>query len=385
MPLHLLAQAASQSDPRTAQVNSALWLFVAFLAFVVGAMLTLLAVISWRRIRRIRRMREAAAVRAAAAAPPSPDPWQESARRLAASAADADAPAEPDLGSAQTASADTGRHRLRRGSSTPANDPSAAPIADLEALGSTGHPIVMITGGARRVGRAIAESFAVAGCDVLLTFNSSREEAEIAAAELQAHGVLAAITHADFDDDAAADLFARRIASSLPRLDALIHNASIYSPSPLDELDAGTILRNYRVNAMSPLLLTARLSRLLANSGLAGGGSVVAMCDMHAMGRPRKDFAAYAMSKAALIEMVRSLARDMAPLVRVNGVAPGVVAWPDQGYESDESEQAKYIRRIPLGRSGTPEEAADVVRWLALEASYITGEVIRIDGGRWLT
>jgi pteridine reductase len=103
------------------------------------------------------------------------------------------------------------------------------------------------------------------------------------------------------------------------------------------------------------------------------------------MGRPRKDFAAYAMSKAALVEMVHCLARDLAPQVRVNAIAPGVIAWPEAGYESDPIDQAKYVRRIPLGRAGTPEDAAKVVRWLAFEATYITGEVIRVDGGRWLT
>jgi pteridine reductase len=108
------------------------------------------------------------------------------------------------------------------------------------------------------------------------------------------------------------------------------------------------------------------------------------MCDMHALGRPRKGFAAYSMSKAALIEMVRCLARDLAPRVRVNGVAPGVVAFPESGYESTPDLQAKYLSRVPLDRSGTPEDAAEAVRWLALDARYTTGEIVRVDGGRWL-
>jgi pteridine reductase len=90
------------------------------------------------------------------------------------------------------------------------------------------------------------------------------------------------------------------------------------------------------------------------------------------------------MSKAALEEMVRSLARDLAPNVRVNGVAPGVVAWPDSGHESEASEQARYLKRVPLGRAGEPEDAAKAVVWLALDATYVTGDVIRVDGGRWL-
>jgi pteridine reductase len=108
------------------------------------------------------------------------------------------------------------------------------------------------------------------------------------------------------------------------------------------------------------------------------------MCDIHAMGRPRKGFAPYSMSKAALAEMVRSLARELAPEVRVTGVAPGVVAWPEEGFESDPAAQAAYLRRVPLGRSGTPQEAAEAVRWLAMDATYVTGLVLPLDGGRRL-
>jgi pteridine reductase len=108
------------------------------------------------------------------------------------------------------------------------------------------------------------------------------------------------------------------------------------------------------------------------------------MCDIHASERPRKNFAAYSMSKAALEQMVRVLALELAPKVRVNGVAPGVVAFPDSGAESDPEMQARYLKRVPLARSGTPEEAAEAVRWLALDATYTTGEVVRVDGGRWL-
>jgi pteridine reductase len=140
----------------------------------------------------------------------------------------------------------------------------------------------------------------------------------------------------------------------------------------------------YRVNALGPLLLTKALAGAMRESEMAGGGAVVAMCDIHAMGLPRSGFAGYAMSKAALVEMVRSLARELAPRVRVNGVAPGVVAWPEAGYEADAGAQAAYLKRVPLGRAGTPEDAAGVVCWLALEATYLTGQVVRVDGGRSL-
>ena len=110
------------------------------------------------------------------------------------------------------------------------------------------------------------------------------------------------------------------------------------------------------------------------------------MCDIHALGEhgiPRsKDYTSYAMSKAALAEMVRSLARELAPRVRVNAVAPGVALWPESGPDADTAMHNSYLSKVPLARAGTPEECADVVRWLALEATYLTGEIIRIDGGR---
>ncbi len=174
------------------------------------------------------------------------------------------------------------------------------------------------------------------------------------------------------------------LAELRPRWDVLVHNASVYEPSPLADVTAQRVLHDYTVNALAPLLLTRALAPALARSTLPGGGAVVAMADIHAMGRPRKDFASYSMSKAALVEMVRSLSRDLAPGVRVNAIAPGVVAWPEEGHESDDAAQRAYVKRVPLGRAGTPEDAAKAVRWLALEASYVTGEVVRIDGGRWL-
>jgi pteridine reductase len=108
------------------------------------------------------------------------------------------------------------------------------------------------------------------------------------------------------------------------------------------------------------------------------------MCDIHAGDRPRRNFVAYNMSKAALEQMVRTLALDLAPKVRVNAVAPGAVAFPESGYESDPAMQERYLRRVPLQRVGTVDEAAEAVRWLALDATYTTGLVVRVDGGRWL-
>lgn len=254
---------------------------------------------------------------------------------------------------------------------------------------TTGRPVALVTGAAKRLGRATALELARRGCDVVITVRSSVREGERTVEEIVAAGGTPGVCRTvklDLDKPATVERAAAQLAGKLGRLDVLVHNASTYDRTPLGKVTAEQALAAYRVNALAPLLLSARLAPLLAKSRLADGGAIVAMCDIHAMGEhgmPRsKDFSAYAMSKAALSEMVRTLARELAPRVRVNGVAPGVAAWPDSGHESDAAAQEAYLKRVPLGRAGTPEECARVVAWLALEATYLTGEIVRFDGGR---
>lgn len=251
------------------------------------------------------------------------------------------------------------------------------------ASGRSSRPLAIVTGGAQRVGRATSMALGRAGCDVLLTYRASERAAVATRDDVRALGVNAEALPLDLSDLDAVRSLGESLASRA-RVDILVHNASVYEPSPLDSLSAEQSLRHYRVNALAPLLLTRALAARLRESPLPGGGAVVAMCDIHAMDKPRRNFAAYNLSKAALAQMVLSLAMDLAPRVRVNGVAPGVVAFPESGYESDPEMQRRYLSRVPLGRSGTVEEAAEAVRWLALDATYTTGQIIRIDGGRSL-
>lgn len=245
-------------------------------------------------------------------------------------------------------------------------------------------PIALVTGAARRVGLASALALAGAGCDVVITYLNSGEEAEEVVAQISAIGATARAERLDIGNLSAAEGFAAQLSRELPRLDVLVHNASIYHPMPLQSVTADQLLENFRVHAAGPALLTRGLVPLLSGSALEGGGSIVCMCDIHAMGRPRRDFLAYAMSKSALVEMVRSLAVELAPRIRVNGVAPGAVEFAESGPDADPEMQKRYLSRVPMGQSGTREDAAEVVRWLALDARYITGEIIRVDGGRWL-
>ena len=249
-------------------------------------------------------------------------------------------------------------------------------------------PRVIITGAARRVGRATALHFARAGCDIDFTYRTSKRDADDLVAAIRALGRHASATQLDLDDLDAVTAFASSIAAQGRAVDVLVHNASLYMPTPIDALDIDAAQQHMRINALAPLALTAGLADAMRRSTRPVRPAVVAMLDIHATGassRPRQRFSAYAMSKAALCEMVRTLAVELAPDIRVNGVAPGVVAFPESGYESDAEMQARYLARVPLQRSGTPEEAAEAIRWLALDASYCTGQIIKVDGGRELT
>lgn len=239
-------------------------------------------------------------------------------------------------------------------------------------------PLALVTGGARRVGRAVCLDLAQSGCDLILTYRTSEAEAQQTAADCRALRVDARAVRLDLDDLDAVESFGRELAADRRRLDLLVHNASLYERTPWGAIGAKEAMEHWRINALAPLLLTQALAPALREAG----GVVVAMCDAHTLGRARRRYAAYSMSKAALAEMVHTLARELAPQVRVCGIAPGVVAWPEQ---VDPAEIEAYESRIPLKRPGTPEDVARLVRFLWREGTYLTGEIIRLDGGRTLT
>ena len=199
------------------------------------------------------------------------------------------------------------------------------------------------------------------------------------------HAITVESVALDLADTAAAERFAEGLAARCraqgAAIDAIVHNASAYEPTALRGISAAAVESMHRVEVVSPLLVTERLGEALAASRLAGGGAVVFFSDMYAIGRARAGFTPYMLAKAGVETLARQLAVELAPRVRVHCVAPGVILWPE-GFP-EETKQA-ILARTPLGRAGTAEEAARLVRFLALEASFMTGGTIAIDGGRGL-
>jgi pteridine reductase len=242
--------------------------------------------------------------------------------------------------------------------------------------------VALVTGGAKRVGRAIVERLATAGFDVALTYRTSGKEAEALCAELRSRGTNAISILSDFERPKEFIPFlADEFAQHFGRLDVLVNNASLYKPDQIDLSDLNTTLRGlwpiWAVHIESPLLLTKRFEQMLRRSK----GHVINMVDLLGE-KPWPKYSAYSASKAALLNLTLSLARELAPEVTVNGIAPGVVEWP-KDYPQEDRE--KYLKRVPLSRAGTPQDVAELVHFLVTSGSYITGQIIRLDGGRSIT
>jgi pteridine reductase len=236
--------------------------------------------------------------------------------------------------------------------------------------------VALITGAAKRVGRAVALNLADAGFDIAFTYLSSQKPADELTAEIRAKGRQSLAIQADLTDPkAAVSAIATQIASKFTRLDVLMNNASIFTPD--DPSDPDQSRRFWSIHVESPLLLARKFQSILETAG----GSIINMVDLQAE-KPIPGYLAYCASKAGLWNLTLGLARKLAPRVRVNGIAPGVVEWPE-GFALQQQDQ--YLRRVPLARPGTPEDVASTVRFLTLEAPYITGQIIRLDGGRSIT
>ncbi len=236
----------------------------------------------------------------------------------------------------------------------------------------------LVTGGAKRVGRAIVLELARAGCDVAIHYRSSAREAEDLVAELAGLGRASVAVQGDLNDPASWPAIIRRVVDAFGRLDILVNNASAFPPDALDTIDRFDPAfweMMLRVNLTAPVGLCHHARKYLE----AGeGGRVVNLCDIAAE-RPYPSHLAYCTSKAALKAVTQALARALAPKVTVCGVSPGIAVFPER-YSKEL--RSNLVRQVPLGREGTPEEVAGLVRFLVESGDYVTGEIIRIDGGR---
>jgi len=237
--------------------------------------------------------------------------------------------------------------------------------------------VVLITGGAKRVGAAICRRLHGAGANLMLHYRSSAGEARLLQAELnnlRADSV--ALVQADLLELPQLPALVERTLGTYGRLDALVNNASSFHATPIGEIDAADWDDLMGTNLKAPLFLSQAAAPALRKAH----GAIVNITDIHA-DRPLKNYVVYSAAKAGLAGLTRSLARELAPEVRVNAVAPGPILWPDDD-QFDELSRQRIVSQTPLKREGTPEDIARAVHFLLFDAPYVTGETIAVDGGR---
>jgi len=235
--------------------------------------------------------------------------------------------------------------------------------------------VVVVTGGAKRVGRAIVLELARCGANAVIHCHTSYDDAAATAAAARALGTGAVVVTGDLGVSADVHRIADAACAAFGRIDALVNNASVFVPTPIATLTDEQWDHTLAVNLKAPYLLAVRFGRLMQ----AGeGGAIVNIADWAAM-RPYPGYLPYMVSKAGLIALTTGLAKALAPTVRVHCVAPGPVLPPE---EYSAVARDELSRLTPLRRLGTPDDVARMVRFLITEADFSTGGVYLVDGGR---
>jgi len=235
----------------------------------------------------------------------------------------------------------------------------------------------LVTGGAVRVGRAIALGLADRGAHVAVTYRSSEGPARETVAALQARGVRALAVRCDQRYPAQIRAAVEEIEAQLAPIDVLVNSASIFERTPFAEATLEDWDSHLEVNLRGPWLFAQAVG---PGMQARGEGAIVNMVDIAAE-RPFAGYLPYSVSKAGLVALTKGLARVLAPQVRVNGIAPGAVLWPED-YPDDQ--KAAYLEKTPLRRAGTPEDAAAAVLFLIEGSDFVTGVILPLDGGRSL-
>ncbi|MBL8539444.1 MAG: pteridine reductase [Betaproteobacteria bacterium] len=238
--------------------------------------------------------------------------------------------------------------------------------------------VVLITGGAKRVGAAISRRLHAAGADIMIHYRSSAAESETLQRELDSirPGSCARI-RADLLDASAAPRLVNETVRRFGQLDVLINNASSFFPTVVGEITERVWDDLVGTNLRAPLFLSQAAAPQLRQHC----GAIVNIVDIHA-DRPMKNHLVYSTAKGGLVALTRSLARELGPEVRVNGVAPGAIIWPEDNAWSNAEERARIVAQTSLKRVGDPDDIARAVCFLVSDAPYVTGQILAVDGGR---
>lgn len=239
--------------------------------------------------------------------------------------------------------------------------------------------VALVTGAARRIGAAIARRLHAAGASVVLHYRGAEAEAAALEAELNAARAGSALKlKGDLLAPIAPQALVGVALERWGRLDVLVNNASTFYPTAMGGIEGSHWEELIGSNLRAPLFLAQAAAPHLA----AAGGSIVNIADIHAE-RPLKGYLVYSVAKAGIAALTRALALELAPAVRVNAVAPGTIAWPEDG-QFGQGERDRIVAATPLGRTGAPEDVAWAVHFLAT-APFVTGQVLAVDGGRTIT
>lgn len=238
--------------------------------------------------------------------------------------------------------------------------------------------VVLITGGARRVGAASARLLHAAGASLMVHYRSSATEARALQAELNAlRPDSVALIQADLLDIGGLPALVNQTVATFGGLDVLLNNASSFYPTPV-----GTIQEKDWVDLMgSNLKAPLFLSQAAAPELKKRRGCIINITDIHA-DRPMKSYVVYSVAKAGLVGLTKSMARELAPEVRVNGIAPGPIMWPENDSNFDEVSRQRIVSHTMLKRAGDPNDIARAVRFFAMESGFVTGQILAVDGGR---
>ncbi|RZP03111.1 MAG: pteridine reductase [Gammaproteobacteria bacterium] len=235
---------------------------------------------------------------------------------------------------------------------------------------------IFLTGGAKRIGKVTCNDFHQKGYDVIFHYNQSSKEAkeiEDRLNKLRENSCF--IVQADFNDPDSVRKLQENIAQITNKLDVLINNASSFYPTPLENATSQEWSDLMNTNATAPLFLTQALLPFIKNAK----GSVINISDTLAPSGI-KNFSLYAGAKSALEGITKSLAKELAPDIRVNAISPGAILWPEDEDLTDEQKQDR-LKKVALGRIGKPEDISSLAVFLS-SANYITGQIIKVDGGR---